>query len=133
MRKNYNPEDWEGLEDTPEEFEVAIQNATSDQERTFFRNLMSKVIHEPAFSNDVLMNDKDNEDGIYILRVSDDFIIGRKDTDGKDLGSYAEFGGLFFFLSQDMYPYLHRHITIGEWLRERNYSGIRYDANNDDR
>lgn len=133
MKHNYTKEDWEGFEDTPEEFENAIQNAKSDSERTFFETLMYKVVHEPAFSNDVLMHDRDNEDGIYILRVSDDFMIGKKDSKGMDVCSPAEYSGLFYFLETDMYPYLHRHIAVGEWLRNRDYSGIRYDANNDER
>ena len=133
MKYNYSKEDWDCFEDTPEEFQNAIKNARSDNERIFFETLMYKVVHEPAFSNDVLMHDKDNEDGIYILRVSDDFLIGKKDINGMDVCSPTEYSGLFYFLTTDMYPYLHRHITVGEWLRKRDYAGIRYDANNDER
>lgn len=133
MKHNYIKDDWECFVDTPEEFENAIKNAKSDNERTFFESIMYKVVHEPAFSNDVLMHDKDNKDRIYILRVSDDFIIGMKDSNGMDAGSPSEYSGLFSFLATDMYPYLHHHITVGEWLRNRDYAGIRYDANNDER
>lgn len=133
MRTNYTKEDWEYIEDTPEEFENAINNAQSDNERIFFETLMYKVVHEPAFSNDVLMHDGDNEDRIYILRVSDDFMIGKKNSNGMDTESPSEYSGLFEFLKADMYPYLHRHITVGEWLHNRDYAGIRYDANNDER
>lgn len=59
-------EDWDCIVDNPEEFENAIENASTNNEREFFKKLRYKVLHEPAFSNDVLMNDKDNEDGIYV-------------------------------------------------------------------
>ena len=133
MKHNYTQEDWEYIVDTPEEFDDAIQNAESDNESKFFKTLMYKVVHEPAASNDVLMHNEDNEDGIYILRVSDDFMIGKKDENGMDACTPSEYSGLFFFLSTDMYPYLGHHITVGEWLKRRDYGGIRYDANNDER
>ena len=133
MKHNYTQEDWEYIVDTPGEFDNAIQNAESDNERKFFKTLMYKVVHEPAASNDVLMHNEDNEDGIYILRVSDDFMIGKKGNSGMDACTPSEYSGLFFFLSTDMYPYLGHHITVGEWLKQRDYTGIRYDANNDER
>lgn len=50
---------WDYLEDTPEEFDMAIKNAASDKEREFFEKLRYKILHETAFSNDVLMHEKD--------------------------------------------------------------------------
>lgn len=126
-----NDEDWEWLADTPEEFAEAIENATTENERIFFTTLRYKVLHEAAGSYDVLMHDEDNEDGIFILRISDDFLIGRKDKNGKEVAVTLEVDGLFFFLEQDMCSYIGQNISVLEWLRGRDYKGIRYDGNND--
>lgn len=130
MKKDLDP-NWEYLSDTPGEYNHAIENAVSDKEKEFFIRLRHKVLHHPAASNDVLMDDTDNEEGLYILRVSDDFMIGKYHQDNPDVQYPREFGGLFLFLKQDLYPYLGYHITIHEWLRKRNYSGINYNADND--
>lgn len=130
MRRK-SEEDWEDMNDTPEEFKNAIKYALTDNEKEFFKKLRFKVLNEGAASYDVLMNDKDNDDGIYILRISDDFLIGRKDDNGKDMVTILEIPGLFYFLSEYMDQQINRHITILDWLRERDFSGINYDANND--
>ena len=125
-------ENWEYLADTPEEFDAAIKNAVSENERIFFEKVRYKVLNETAASNDVLMNEADNEDKLYLLRVgTDDFMIGRNITDPNEKSSPIENAGLFGALEEDLYPYIGRHITLLEWLRGRDYKGIRYDANND--
>lgn len=130
--KNHLKEEWEDLSDSPEEFATAIKNANSANERTFFEKLRFKILHETAASNDVLLNESDNEEGIYILRVgTDDFLIGKDLSKPEEKSVPEEFAGIFLALEQDMYRYLGRHITLWEWLRERDYNGIRYDANND--
>lgn len=125
-------EDWEDLADTPQEFKEAINNSISENERIFFEKLKYKFLHETAASNDVLMNEVDNDDGMFIIRVgTDDILIGKNLSNPDEKTSPSEFGGIFLALDQDLYKYLHRHITLLEWLRERDYKGIRYDANND--
>lgn len=122
---------WEFKSDTPEEFEHAIANAETPNEKIFFEKMRCKILHETAASNDIIMHDNNNEDGIYILRVgTDDFQIG-KIMDGHMVEPCEEFSGLFFFLTQDLDRLIHRHVTVGEWLKEQDYSGISYDANND--
>lgn len=123
---------WEYLTDTPEEFDSAIKKAVSDKEREFFEKLRHKFLYEPAYTNDVLMHDEDNEDGLYILRiVTDEIMIGKYDKGLCMEISPIEIGGLFPALEEDLYEYLGRHITLLDWLRARDYRGIRYDANND--
>lgn len=130
MKIDQDP-NWEFLSDTPEEFNNAIRNAVSDKEKEFFNKLRYKELNHPACSNDVLMHDKDNEDGLYILRVSDSFMVGKAHRENPSLQYPREYGGLFFFLRQDLYPYLGYHITVQDWLRNRDYSGINYEADND--
>ena len=129
------PEDWEDFADTPEEFEEAINNATSDNEREFLEQMRYKIPYEIAASNEVLLTNNENEEGLFILRVgNDDFQIGRiTDATSKPVPP-IEIGGLIGkdgFMGFDLYPYLQKHITVQEWLRERDYKGIRYDRNND--
>lgn len=132
MKNKYNPKDWEWIADTPEEFEDAIKNSITVNERNFFEKLRYKILNETAFSNDVLMHEKDNENGLYILRVgTDDILIGRNLSNPDEKTSPEEYSGLFLALEQDLHKYVGRHITLLDWLRERDYMGIRYDANND--
>lgn len=123
---------WESLNDSPAEFEAAIKNAVTANERDFFTRVRYKILCETAFSNDVLMFDSDNDEGIYILRCRfDDFLIGKVAKDGSENVPPEEYGGLFLLLEADLFTFIGRHITVGEWLRERDYQGVRYDANND--
>lgn len=130
--KKYTSEDWEYLADTPEEFEQALKNAVSDNECTFFEKFRYKILNETAASNDVLMHEDDNEDGLYILRVgTDDVLIGRNLTNPGEETTPEEYAGIFLALEQDISQYTGRHETLLEWLRRRDYKGIRYDRNND--
>lgn len=130
--KKFTSEDWEYVADTPEEFEEALKNAISDNERTFFKKFRHKILTETAASNDVLMHEDDNEDGLYILRVgTDDVLIGRNLTKPGEKTTPAEYAGIFLALEQDIFRYTGRHETLLEWLRRRDYKGIRYDRNND--
>lgn len=124
--------EWEYLSDTPDEFNEALKNATSDKEREFFKNIRFKILHETAFSNDVLMSDIDNNDGLFIIRSGiDDILIGINAADTSEKTMPCEYEGIFHALEQDLHRYIGRHVSLLEWLRERNYKGIRYDANND--
>ena len=129
-KQEYDP--WAYLEDTPEEFDAAIRKAESNNEREIFEKLRYKNLHETAFSNDILMHEKDNEDGLYILRVgTDDIMIGRNLEKAGEETSPVEVSGIIAALEEDIYEYVGRHITLLDWLRERDYCGIHYDANND--
>ena len=129
-KQEFDP--WDYVVDTPEEFDAAIQNAVSDKEREFFERLRYKILHETAASNDVLMHENDNEDGLYILRVgTDDIMIGRNMEKPDEKSSPVEISGLFGALEEDINEYVGRHVTLLDWLRERDYQGVRYDTNND--
>lgn len=129
---NNNQECWEHIADTPEEFEEAIRNAVSENEREFFEKLRYKILNETAASNDVLMNENDNDDGLYLLRVgTDDIIIGKNISDPDETVSPEEYAGIFLALEQDISRFVGRSVSLKDWLRERDYVGIKYDQNND--
>lgn len=122
---------WNEITDTPDEFRKALEEARTPNEKEFFEQLLYKEHHEPAAMYEVLMHDRDNEECIYILRDGyDEYTIGFT-SDEKGPDKQSEWGGLFFFLEQDMWPYIGRHISVLEWLRERDFRGICYDRNND--
>lgn len=119
----YDPKDWEDFTDTPQEFEEALKNAYSDNEREFLEQMRYKIPYEIAASNEVLLRNDKNEDGLYILRVGNgEFQVGRISDDPFIPKYPIEIGGLLGdegFMGYDLYPYLH-HITVREWLRERD-------------
>jgi len=132
MKKKDTPEDWEDLSDTPEEFDAAIKNAVSSKEKEFFEKLRYKELNETAASNDVLMNEADNSDGLYILRVgSDGILVGRNISNPNEASTPEEYAGLFLALQQNISQFIGRDITLLDWLRERDFQGIKYDQNND--
>lgn len=132
MKKEYRIEDWEDLSDTPEEFDAAIKNALTPNEKEFFEKLRFKELNETAASNDVLMNEADNTDGLYILRIgSDGILIGRNISDPKETTTPEEYAGIFLALQQDISQFVGRHVTLLEWLRQRDFKGIKYNQNND--
>ncbi len=132
MKNRVSPEEWEYLSDSQEEFELAIQNAVTPNEREFFEKLRYKILNETAFSNDILMKDDENSDAIYIMRVgTDDIMIGHNLTVAGKEHEAVELAGVFYAMSYDLYDFLGYHITLQEWLRNRDYRGIRYDRNND--
>lgn len=132
MKINVCKDIWESLSDTPEEFEDAIKNAVSLREKEFYEKLLYKILHETAFSNDVLLKDDENDEGIYILRVgTDGVMVGRDSNIAGKPGKCVELSGICFAMNFDMFDFLGHHITLRNWLRNRDYKGIRYDRNND--
>ncbi len=132
MKQKETIEDWEYLADTPEEFDTAIRTAVSKNEKEFFEKLRHKILYETAFSNDVLLKDDENEDAIYIMRVgTDDIMVGHNLTVSGKEHECVEIAGVCFAMAYDLYDFLGYHISLQEWLRKRDYQGLRYDRNND--
>ena len=49
----------------------------SNEEKEFFERMKFKIESEPAPANDLIMSDRNNDDGIYIVRCYDyEFRIG---------------------------------------------------------
>ncbi len=104
----------------------------SKNERIFFEKLRYKMEHEPTLSNDLLMHEDDNEDHIYIVRcICCEFIIGQ--TINGSSKEDCHLMNLSDTLSVNLKDagFTENSITLLEWLRERDYKGIRYDNNFD--
>lgn len=102
----------------------------SVNEKTFFEKMKRKMEYEIAPSNDLLMFEEDNVDHIYIVRcIYDEFIIGHGTVGNYDEEYHVQ--NLSEALSANLKEigFLDRDITVFEWLRARDYNGVRYNHN----
>lgn len=97
----------------------------SENERIFFENLKHKEEYIIASGWDVLLSPKVNEEQILFYRDSYDwYMIERQD---KDLYYIEEFYGLADALSASASKWVLGAGTFLDWLRQRDYAGVRYD------
>ena len=100
----------------------------SEEEKEFFEKILAKEIYDfPVSTFDVIMDEGDNEDGIYIEKHyhSEYKVAQVKDGKTRQISLYPE--SLSDLLKLDMFELLGQHITVFDWLRKRNYSNVRYD------
>lgn len=110
-------------------FEQMKGQYQSDEERIFFETLRYKEQEEPAYSNEDLLLEEENEDFVYIYRCSEheyEFGCGEPEHQTR-------------FYVDTLYDMLNTSLadigvtsmqgTLLDWLRARNYKGIRYDRN----
>lgn len=108
------------------------KQAASPEEQEFFSQLSYKERHEPAFSNELLVHETENPDGIFLLRkYSDTYLIGYKSSDAPS--AQFECNTLSTVLQQNLAEVVHfpQAITLWQWLRAYNYSVVRYNRNFD--
>ncbi len=103
----------------------------SANEALFFRNMKYKQEYEPTLSNDLIVSESDNEDEIYLVRVEyDEYLVGK----GRGQNHEVHVMNLSEALSIDLSSVgLNRRLTLLEWLKQRDYAGVLYDHNYDDR
>lgn len=106
------------------------KESSTECEREFFRQMRHKEEDVLTSSNDLILSERNNEDGLYIVRCGyDEYIVGQRDvveeqhymTLSEALKTNLEEAGL-----------VSRDVTLGQWLRERDYAGAEYDHNFDD-
>lgn len=111
-------------------FESKQTNCCSPQESNFFQNMRFKEEYEQTLSNDLIMSEKDNSLGIYIVRVNyDEYIVGcihhpEKEIHVMNLSEALNVGLKVIGINDS-------DMTIGLWLRSINYIGIKYNQNYD--
>lgn len=117
-----------------EDFELSRRMSIeyqSENEREFFQRIRYKEEHEYTFSNDLIMHELDNEDRILILRSEyEEYIVSRVGVGGK-----LHFMCLAEALQEDLGKagLVADSITLLDWLRRRDYAGVKYDGNYDNR
>ena len=107
-------------------------NYKTENEKRFFEELEYKEENEASFAYDWLLEHYENEDGLYLFRVANseyaiNRIINRKYLTEWHFDSLKE----LLEINLKEYGYLDRDITFWQWLRERDYAGIRYDRDGD--
>lgn len=113
-----------------EYYEKMAKEYQSENERIFFETMKERQQHVFTYSNDLLMFEDDNEDGLFIVRhYYDEFEIGKvgllKDAYAMDLEEAMA-------INLKEAGLLDVDVTLLEWLRARDYKGIRYNGNFDE-
>ncbi len=111
--------------DDDELFTSMKENYQSENEREFFEKILYKQEWECSLSNDLILSEKDNEDEIYIVRVYfEEYIVGKK---GKVEEEHVMCLTEALALNLKEIGVLDESITLFEWLRRRDYVGVKYD------
>ena len=104
----------------------------STEEKIFFEKMKYKMEFEPAMSNDLIMSEHDNEEGIYIVRCYDyEFIIGCHVGDTFKEEKYTMNFSDALETNLKECGFTDDNLTLLEWLRKRNFKGVQYDHNYD--
>lgn len=110
-------------------FEQVKGHYQSEEERIFFETMFYKEMYEPAYSNEELILKDENEDKVDIIRCSEcEYEFGSGDY-GNSTNLYVN--SLAELLNTNLADVgiSSMHGTMLDWLRARNYKGIRYDRN----
>lgn len=124
-------------EEIPEEdialFDAMRGNYVSEEEERFFRIMQNKEEYELAPQNDLLLEEKDNEEEISILRVynTEYEVLRIRCIDGKTIRAQSYSDSLADALAANLKDsgILDYDCTLLEWLRKINYKGIQYNGN----
>ena len=113
-----------------EYYEKMAKAYCSENERVFFETMKERQQHVFTYANDLLLSEYDNEDSIYIVRhYYNEFEIGRaglmEDVYAMDLEEAMA-------INLKDAGLLDNDVTLLEWLRARDYKGIKYDGNFDE-
>lgn len=101
----------------------------SENERLFFEIMRYKQENEGVLSIDMILSDADNDDGLYLDRIwFEEYRIG-----SITAGLHLHTMNLSEALNTNLKSagFLDRDMDLLEWLRERDYRGVRYDRNED--
>jgi hypothetical protein len=105
-------------------------NYVSIEEENFFRNLRFKQESEITLVNDLLMSEHDNPEKIYIVReIYDEYVVGVDNLEELEIHVMNLHEALAIKL-EDI-GISGTSLTLFEWLRGRNYQGIKYNRNYD--
>lgn len=106
-------------------------NYQSANEKKFFEYLFEVEQWDFSMSGDLLLHEDDNEDKIYIMRIDfDEYEVGK---DSPDVVENQHVQGIADALALNMKKcgFLDENISLMQWLKKRDYKGVRYDQNRD--
>lgn len=101
----------------------------SEKEREFIGQMLDIEQHWITEVGASIILEDENEDGIYIMHYDATiYEIGNNDQSGiYQAFSLSELLNLYL----DEHDILNKHITVLEWLRQRNYDNVTYDRTRD--
>lgn len=104
----------------------------SNEEKEFFERMKFKIESELAPANDLIMSNRNNDDGIYIVRCYDyEFRIGCHVGEEYKEEFYAMDFHDALYVNLRECGFIDEDLTLLEWLRKRNYNGVEYNHNFD--
>ena len=127
-------------------YEKMQMHFVSDKEKEFFDEMICKELYDsPVSTFDVFVHEDNNEEKLF---TSGDFRFTYKNEEKLfiqkmynteyEIGIYSDENNTYKTMDYvplclaelvvtDLFPLLGRHITVLEWLREKNYECVRYD------
>ena len=115
-------------------FSTVEKGCISESERCFFDNMHAKMLDENAPWPETLVWEHDNPDSLYLLRHGyDEFMLGNGTTLKEWQDNEIHTMNLSDVLSVNLKQakLLDRNITFLQWLRENDFSCVRYNHEND--
>ena len=111
-------------------FEYMRGHYVSENEKTFFEQLRYKQENVFTTAHELIMSESNNADGIYIVRCEfEEYIIGQERViEEQHVMSLSEALNINLKTAR----LLDRDMTLFEWLRTRDYSGVEYNHNYDE-
>ncbi len=127
MKSEEKNELWEADEQL---FNSVRDKYQSPQEQKFFEQLLEKQTWDCAVIGDMLLSENDNEEQLFIVRNEfEEYSIGKHNSDKKKVHVMNLSQALSLNLKEC--GFLQEDIILWEWLRKRDYKGVRYDRNYD--
>ena len=118
------------VKEDAELFEFMKSHYQSENEKEFFEKLRYKQENVLTVSNDLILSERNNDDGLYIVRcIFEEYIVGQEDVT-EEQHVMCLYDALNLNLKAT--GLLEKDMTLFQWLRERDYAGIEYDHNYDD-
>lgn len=112
-------------------FESMSHIYQSKNEKIFFEYLFDVEQWDFSMSGDLLLHEDDNEDKLYIMRVDfDEYEVG-KDSPNAPENQHIQGLAKTLALNLEECGFLDENITLLQWLKKRDYKGVRYDRNRD--
>ena len=110
-------------------FEYMRGHYQSENEKTFFERLQYKQESVFTTAHELILSESNNADGLYIVRCEfEEYIVGQESViEEQHVMSLSE----ALDINLKTAGLLDRDMTLLEWLRARDYSGVEYNHNYD--
>lgn len=109
-----------------------VSKYQSSNERKFFEKVREKMEWDRSVSKDLLLSERDNEDGLYLERENEEeFIVGQYLNGNFNGEEHVMTLSEALNVNLKQKGWIDQDITFFEWLRKQDYKGMMYDHNFD--